>query len=532
MTYLSNSGIKKLFLLACICSSIFIAGCGAANSSGQNSSAPEPLSADKSVIVPQPAINLAEPLKLSDKPEDAELAKKIDEIIEKSVFKNARWGVFVMSLKDQRVLVARDARKLFTPASLQKVLTSIVALDKLGADFRWKTLVYASKPINDEGVLDGDLTIYGEGAPDFDENGLERLINQLRAKGLKRITGNITGDDSYFKGETIGDGWSWNDLQWYYGAEASALTFDENEAGIYSRNGKIVATTDFIEVENDLAENRGAPAYGIKRELGENKFYVWGSGGNVAARVAVEDPALWAARSLKLGLERKGIQISGEAKSAGWKSKNKLDSESSVKLAELESQTLAEIVRKMNKHSVNLYAELLLRTLGKKQGDSAPDADVRIQKLRGDDTAGTAVLKQWLLEHNIAAGEVEIHDGSGLSRLNMVTPESIGRAFIYAAQSDFSGVLKDSLPVAGVDGTLGGRLYNVRDKILAKTGSLTYVNSLGGYAQSDDETLVFTILCNNETSKADSSQIIDEIAALLTDKKNALTNSAGSSANK
>jgi len=470
--------------------------------------------------IPAPAINLSEPLKTSEKPEDAALAKHIDEIIEQSEFRNARWGVFVISLKDGRVLFSRDGRKLFNPASIQKTLTSIVALDKLGADFRWKTAVYANNPIGQDGTLEGNLTLYGEGAPDFSDDGLEKLVNQLQAKGLTRVKDDIVGDESYFKGDALGDGWTWNDLQWYYGAEAGALTYKGNEASIYTQNGKVTASTDFIQVEGDLAPLEDIQAAGIKRELGENKFYVWGNGNNVGGRVAVENPALWAATKLREALVKKGIPVEGEAKSVDWKSKNKLNTENAVELASVESQTLAEIVRKMNKRSINLYAELILRTIGKKFGDTAPDENVRVEKLRGDDTAGTAVVKKWLKENNVATEEIEIHDGSGLSRMDLVTPESFGRALVYAAKSNFSDVFKDSLPIAGTDGTLGGRLGKVKGKILAKTGSITYVNSLAGYAQAGDETLVFAIICNNDTHKKDSSHIVDEIAASLVEYPN------------
>jgi len=169
----------------------------------------------------------------------------------------------------------------------------------------------------------------------------------------------------------------------------------------------------------------------------------------------------------------------------------------------------------MNKDSVNLYAELILRTLGKKFGKEAPDDDPKMQKLRGDDAAGAALIKKWLTEHNVSTEEIAIHDGSGLSRLNLITPEAFGRALIYASQSNFAEVFQSSLPVSGTTGTLRNRLNNVRGKVLGKTGSITYINSLAGYAISPHETLAFVVICNNETRKADSSVVIDSIATLL-----------------
>jgi D-alanyl-D-alanine carboxypeptidase/D-alanyl-D-alanine-endopeptidase (penicillin-binding protein 4) len=115
----------------------------------------------------------------------------------------------------------------------------------------------------------------------------------------------------------------------------------------------------------------------------------------------------------------------------------------------------------------------------------------------------------------VATDEIKIHDGSGLSRLDFVTPEALGRALIFAAQSKFAEVFRTSLPVAGTDGTLRGRLGNVSGKIAAKTGSIMYVNTLSGYANNSKETLAFVILCNNQTRKNDSSTVIDAIASSL-----------------
>ena len=210
-----------------------------------------------------------------------------------------------------------------------------------------------------------------------------------------------------------------------------------------------------------------------------------------------------------------GIEVSGIAKSADWKSEEKLNVVNAVELASVNSQTLAETIRKMNKDSVNLYAELILRVLGKKFGAAAPDKNPKMQKLRGDDLAGAAVIKSWLEKNNIAMDEIAIHDGSGLSRLNLVTPETIGRALVYAANSKFAETFKNSLPVSGNSGTLRGRLKNVRGKVLAKTGSITYVNSLAGFAKSNNETIAFVIILNNETHKANSSAAIDSIVTIL-----------------
>ena len=522
-----NIHLKIFFIFSLFLTS---SACLSGNSANQSEPAveAEELAETADFSVPQTNINLSNPLVVSQKPDDVAMCREVNEKIEKSAFANARWGVFAVSLKDGRVLCERDGRKLFNPASIQKTLTAIVGLDKLGADFRWTTSVYAKNPIDADGSLNGDLIIYGTGAPDFDSAALDDLIAQLQAKGLKRITGNVVGDSSYFRGDTIGDGWTWNELQWYYGAEASALSFNENQAFVNVENGEGRATTDYLNVtvgkptpingaKNDNA-NKAAnyEAGGIKRGLDNNDFYVWGNTKSFGARVSVHNPAGLAAKNLKEALEKKGIVINGAVQTRDWKSADALDVSTVQELAAVQSKTLAEIVKRMNKHSVNLYAELILRTVGKRFGTEVPDNIQLPQNVRGDDIAGAAIVKKWLLEHRIAADDMQISDGSGLSRIDFVTPESFARAFIYAAQSPIMQTFTDSLPIAATDGTLGGRLAKVKGKVLAKTGTITFVNSLAGYAQTKSgEVITFAVITNNETRKNGAVGIIDAIVLKL-----------------
>ena len=507
--------MKKSFTVIVLVFSSFLFACHSINSSNQ--AANESPSNEETFQIPDSDINLAKPLEISKNPADVARCESINQTIEASRYANARWGVIAISLKDGRIVCGRDERKLFNPASIEKTLTSIVALDKLGADYRWKTSVYAAQNI-DDGTVNGDLTIYGRGAPDFDGAALENLASQLQAKGLKRVTGNIVGDESYFKGDNIGDGWTWNDLQWYYGAEASALSFDGNELDVYMQDGKPVASSDYLSVESDLQPKQAdkTEAYGIKRGLADNQIYVWGNGEKASGRMSVSNPARWTAKLFRDVLQKKGITVDGDVKSVNWQSKDRLDVEKNTELASIESKTLAEIVNRMNKRSVNIYAELILRTLGKNFGDSALADTKQMQEVRGDDSAGTSVIVKFLRENKVLTDDIQIHDGSGLSRLDFVTPEAFARALIYAAQSKFSDVFTSSLPIAGTDGTLGGRLGAAKGRIYAKTGTISFVNSLAGYAlAADGEVLAFAIISNNVVKKTDGSGIVDRIALKL-----------------
>lgn len=501
----ADAGLVPLLLLPLL---FLFASCGAPGGTNQPEAAPE------EAELPKPRIDLDRPLEVSTRPEDVGLCRRIEGIIDESVHARARWGVIAISLGDGRVVCGLNAQNPFTPASVQKLLTSLVALDRLGPDHRWKTSLYAAGEVR-EGVVGSDLVLYGRGAPDLDDAQLKQLVGELKRRGVREIRGDIVGDESHFKGDNYGDGWTWNALQWYYGAASSALSLNRNQVRIVLRNGRPGTDSKFVELSGEVAPVEDIEAVGVKRELGTNKVYVWGNGRDLNARIAVNRPALFSARILKEMLAQNGIRVTGEARSRDWRSKDRLDPAKAFELASVESRPLAEIVRRMNLDSVNLYAELLLRTLGRRFGPEAPDEDPKMQKLRGDDAAGAAVVEKWLSEHGISTDDVAIHDGSGLSRLNNVTPETVGRALVFAAQSDFSEVFSSSLPVAGRSGTLRGRLGAAAGRIRGKTGSIRYVNTLAGYAARKEETLAFVVFGNNLTRGEDSGEVIDRIALEL-----------------
>lgn len=476
--------------------------------------------------------------KVSAAPDDLSLAREIDRIIGESKVP-ARWGVFVMSQKDGRVLYSHDADKSFTPASNMKVYTTAVALDSLGGDYRWRTSVYARKQPDSNGVIDGELVLYGRGSPDLiskprgDAPSLAKLADQLYQAGVREVRGGIVGDASYFRGELFGMGWQWNDLQWYFGAEPSALSIDENSIEVTmspaakkgeSANVIVTPNQNFVRVTNSATtgETDSITTIGIIRGLSDNNVLVWGGfpvGGRAfSAFISVHDPALWAATLFKQALIARGIKVNGELRARDFRTaeSDKFDPQKAVELAYQNSESLAEIVRRTNKESNNLFAELLLRTVGKERGSSAPDPDPRKNAARGDDEAGTAVVRAWLESKGIATRSVAIRDGSGLSRLDLVTPETTARLLLAMTSSRASVEFHDSLPNAGHDGTLSSRLKNMTGRIFAKTGTLTYTHSLSGYATTErNDVLVFSIMCNDAIGDRGAVAVIDQIATAI-----------------
>lgn len=485
---------------------------------------------------PPPAKGLASSDSISKQPADKALAQEIDRVLDESDLTKARWGIFVMSMKDGRVLYSRDGDKLFTPASNMKIYTTAAALDLLGSDYRWHTSVYGDKQPDAGGVIDGNLTLFGRGAPDlnsYGKNGLASLADQLYQHGVRKVSGNIIGDESYFRGELYGSGWQWNDLQWYFGAEPSALTVDENSLELkIAPADKVGSTatltfnreTNYLHLTNNTTTlARDAPTtIGINRGLSDSELRVWGDfpigGRPFTAYLSVPNPALWAATLFKEALIARGIKVGGEARSRDFRvaEREKFDPQKAFEIAQENSGTLSEIVRRTNKESNNLYAELILRTLGKERGASAPDPDPRKNRERGDDEAGTAVVRAWLDHSGIPSDGLEIRDGSGLSRLDLLTPEATTRMLVAIAKTNAASAFRDSLPIAGRDGTLSGRLVSSSGRVVAKTGRLTYTHSLSGYATSQDgEVLAFSIFCNDATGHSNPTRVIDEIVGLL-----------------
>lgn len=473
---------------------------------------------------------------------DAELGRRIAGLIEAGEAASARWGVHVVSLRDGRVLYAREAGRLFTPASNMKLYTTAVALDLLGAEYRWRTSVYAAAAPDASGTITGDLVLYGRGSPDLTSRPapgsrpqLAELADKLYARGVRRVGGDVVGDESYFRGEALGSGWLWEDVQWYYGAEVSALSVDDNEVTLAVAPGKEVGAgaevksipaLEEVRVVNDVVTvERGArPLFGVTRELSSNVVRVWGelpAGGGYNVRLSIHRPALFAAARFRDALTARGIEVAGAVRVVDARTPEgaRLDTARAVELASVLSAPLSEVVRETNKKSLNLRAELLLRTLGKERGDTAPDPDPERARLpRDTDAAGLAVVRRWLEEAGVETVPLALRDGSGLSRLNLVTPEATTRLLVRMSRAPSAKLFRESLPVAGLDGTLGNRLRRApaAGHVAAKTGSFTHVNALSGYAVTNDgEPLAFSVFCNDDTRTGSGGRVVDQLAAML-----------------
>lgn len=451
---------------------------------------------------------------------ERDLQRRLQEIIRRPEFATTRWGLLVQSLDRERVLFAHEADQLFTPASNMKLYTTAVALVRLGPDFRFRTSVYAQARPDERGHLEGDLILYGRGDPNLSVRPLTEghltpffsLADQLLQAGVREVLGDIVADESYFVGPRWGVGWEWDDLQWYYGAEVSALSVDDNFLEVTlrpgEREGDPVQVTLWPSAECMTVRNRavtGAPGtpqqIELERGLQENVLEIRGTmppeSAGYRAAVALYNPALCAATLFREALERRGIRVRGQIFSVDWRERraHPLDLRPMVELATVQSIPLSEEIRVLNKISQNLHAEMLLRVLG---------AEV---KGEGSAEKGLEVIREFLQQIGARTSGIRLRDGSGLSRLNLIAPATTVDLLRFMSRHEHGALYLASLPVAGVDGTLERRMAGSRAEgnVRAKTGTLAYTFTLSGYVTTArGERLVFSFMANHHTGESAS----------------------------
>lgn len=451
------------------------------------------------------------------------------------------WGILVKDAANGRVLYALHANKLFAPASNAKLFTTAFALATLGPDYRIRTTLETSGTLDENGVLHGDLVLVGRGDPNLSnrkfpyvkqaeregpsDKVLAELADTAVAHGLKRIDGNVIADDSMFEPDRFPSGWTVDDLLWSYGAAVSAIDVDDNTFTLEVRPGRregdpatceVDPASDFYTIENTALTGppREEEKLAVARDPGSRLVRVSGTipAGSPprVMSVAVEDPAEYAAALLARLLEQRGVQISGlpRARHAGAKNLRLLKPASpATVLAEHTSVPLSEDIRLVNKNSENLNAELLLLLAAHQK----TGADNREDALK--------VAANFFKTAGIDEAEVNLKDGSGLSRLDLVTPRAVVQMLSYAASQPWGALYRSTLPVAGEDGTLADRMKDTpaARRVFAKTGTETHVNSLSGYATTTrGERLIFSILGNNNNlTTMDAERVIDAVVVAM-----------------
>ena len=472
----------------------------------------------------------------------SELQTRIVEVLQKPELAPAMVGIKVSSLDTGKILFEQNAAKLLRPASNMKLYTVAAALDRLSPDYRFVTSVYALARPDAAGIVHGDLTIYGRGDPSIAARfnsgnyfkGIDDLAARIVAAGIKRVEGDLVGDETYFVGPQYGAGWEWEDLQWWYGAEISALTANDNALDLSVKPGlrvgsPAIVTTGppdpLLKIVNlvTTAERGTRRNLTVYRGLGADELSISGSialdDRGYSAGVGISRPALLFAYLLRASLAQRGVVITGRTRTVAPAISTNTNAVStaptSIEITSLQSPPLSLIAAQTLKPSQNLYTELILRTLGKVVAPPATAVTVS----RTSEGAGIEVVKTFLREAGISPPTLVLSDGSGLSRNDMVTADATLQLLIYMHRHRYASVFRNALPIAGVDGTLRNRFRGTtaENNLRAKTGSLSSAASLSGYmTTAAGENLVFSIMVNNYPEGVDPrGACIDPIGVLL-----------------
>jgi serine-type D-Ala-D-Ala carboxypeptidase/endopeptidase (penicillin-binding protein 4) len=462
------------------------------------------------------------------------LQARLATILDEPRFAQAQWGVKAVSLDSGLTLFQRNEDKLLKPASNAKLYTAALALDRLGPDYRIQTSFYAAAKPDAQGVIHGDLLVYGRGDPCFSarfhagdyKKALQPALDALLDAGVKKIDGGIIGDESYFHGAPFGAEWAWEDLQEYYGAPASALTFQDNVIDLMFKPGRAAgdpcAIVTMPETSIVTFSNRTQTVppgilgrLRLYRPLGESVVYAWGSvplgSAGESESVSVPRPALWFVSMLKEGLAEEGVTVTGGVSEENWLTReaSPIAWSSLTEVASVPSRPLAEIVKQTLKPSENLYAQLLWLQVGARAGAANGPAG------RSTEAEGLAEMQKFLRSAGISPNMAKLDEGSGLSRACLVTPSATVQLLTFMNANRCQDAFIEALPIAGMDGTLRNRFKGTvaAGNLRAKTGSLGAVNTLSGYVTSaGKEKFVFSIMLNNFRDEGEGRAAIDAVA--------------------
>jgi D-alanyl-D-alanine carboxypeptidase/D-alanyl-D-alanine-endopeptidase (penicillin-binding protein 4) len=449
----------------------------------------------------------APPVSARTSPSD-QLRRDLQAIFTDTEIDHAFWAVSIRSLKNNEILYSLNPARMQTPASNQKLITSAVAADRLGWDYRYSTRIYATGPIQSGGDLDGDLVIVSNGDPTINPRHPDRWgafdawARELYAKGIRRVSGQLIGDDNAFAEPGYGFGWAWDDLVLGYGAAVGALQYNENQIELLVGPGLEAGARAVVSVSPPgsgiildhavTTAAEGQPSRVSLERIPDSKtLRVSGQvaigAPAIALDAAVPNPTVLYLSALREALARNGIFVGGSSLDVD-DAPVKPDYGKSTLLLEDQSPTLDAVIDVCMKWSRNEYAETLLRSLAPPGSEATAEA-------------GLAAVNETLLKWGITPELYVARDGSGLSRNDYVAPDALIGLLVHAWRDErHREKFQATLPQSATSGSLANRMKDTpaAARVWAKTGSMSNVRSLSGYLLTlDGEPLVFSFMATS-----------------------------------
>ncbi len=427
------------------------------------------------------------------------LSMVAQEFFTQSGFESALVGYVICDVETGEILCQRNAQKALTPASVTKIVTTATALEMLGSDFRFETKLEYDGELTADGILNGNLYIKGGGDPTLgsyrmgDPRFLDRWVEIVRQKGIKQVKGAIVADASLFDSEGVSPKWIWEDIGNYYAAGVYALSAYDNTCRVTLSSGKVGTKPEVLKIEpkidgfrlenhltvkdirSDSAYFYGAPLNNVRFlygavPMGQKNFIIKGD---------IPNPPLFVAEEFCKKLRAKGIAVSGAPRAI-------FTSDNSVRklLYTNYSRPLSAIVKEINVRSNNFYAEHVLKCLSLQCN------------VRATLNASIYLVKKHWQERGLDTDGLFLHDGSGLSPMNAISPLFLAKLLCRMATSKAADVFYASLPIAGESGTVSsfllGSSHSGRARV--KSGSFAQVQCYAGYLSKK---YAFAVMVNN-----------------------------------